>query len=67
MTELDLVREWFRSILAYCSSLTRFVTAGRYPDEAPIDEDMAKGAVSKADAIYAFCLSKIPTLQQCSP
>jgi len=55
--------ETFNSILAYCGDLTDFVVAGRYPDEAPIDEPMTRAAVFKADTVYTFCLSKIPELQ----
>jgi HEPN domain-containing protein len=57
----------FDSILTYCGDLTEFVVAGRYPDELPIDEPTAKSAVRKADAVYTFCLSKIPELQQPPP
>jgi len=57
----------FDSILAYCGDLTDFVVAGRYPDEAPIDEPMARAAVFKADMVYTFCLSRIPELQQPPP
>jgi hypothetical protein len=38
-----------------------------YPAELPVDGAMTKAAVSKANVIYTFCLSKIPELQQCPP
>ena len=52
----------FSEILDTCADLTPYGVAVRYPNELSIDEVIAKSAIEKAQAIYNFCLGKIPEI-----
>ena len=48
----------FAEIISPCAHLTPYGVAARYPDELSPDENMVKLAISKAQQVYDFCLSK---------
>jgi hypothetical protein len=50
----------FNNISGSCADLTPFAVAARYPKEFAPDEVIAKLAITKAQQVYDFCVSKIP-------
>ena len=51
----------FSEILDFCSDLTPYGVALRYPNEIAVDDIIAKSTIDKAQIIYNFALSKIQT------
>ena len=49
----------FAEVTSQCAHLTPYGVAARYPDELSPDENMVMLAISKAQQVYDFCLSKI--------
>jgi len=43
-----------------CADLIPYGVAVRYPNELAVDDVIAKMAIGKAQAIYDFCVEKIP-------
>ena len=53
----------FETILDTAVPLNRYITASRYPVESLIDETITQTAITQAQAVYDFALSKVPGLQ----
>jgi len=47
----------FSEILDACADLTPYGIAVRYPNELAVDDEIAKSAIGKAQAIYDFCIN----------
>ncbi|MDR2717729.1 MAG: HEPN domain-containing protein [Treponema sp.] len=48
----------FTDIASLCAHLTPYGVTVRYPDELSPDESMVQIAITKAQQVYDFCLSK---------
>ena len=48
----------FADIASPCAHLTPYGVTARYPDELSPDETMVQTAISKAQQVYDFCISK---------
>ena len=49
----------FSDILDMCSGLIPYAVTVRYPNELDVDEIITKNAISMAENIYRFCMSRI--------
>jgi HEPN domain-containing protein len=54
--------ETFKDIFPFCSDITPYGVASRYPNEIDIDDALTKTAITRAQAIYDYCLGKIAEL-----
>jgi hypothetical protein len=50
----------FEVIFDTAVPLNRYITASRYPAESLITETMTQAAITQAQAVYDFALSKVP-------
>jgi HEPN domain-containing protein len=55
--------ETFKDIFLFCSDITPYGVASRYPNEIYIDDALTKIAITRAQTIYDFCLGKIAELR----